>query len=133
MSFIDAVKGFVNGSEDTENYEEGHSSFQESEHTVPPTSVNEHVADITPGELYSIDTIAPQDFNIDAKKIGDSFKEGKTIFMNLSHCPDAIKQRIIDFSYGLAFAYEGKVTPNDDAIFLLTHPTVEINSLDEEK
>ncbi|MDR2082994.1 MAG: cell division protein SepF [Candidatus Ancillula trichonymphae] len=80
------------------------------------------------GNLHSIAVLHPQSFTVDARAIGEAFRDGTTTLINLSDLADPDAQRIVDFASGLAFAVDGDFNRVDRRVFLLTHKNSEVIS-----
>ena len=64
-------------------------------------------------ELSEITTLHPRTYN-EARTVGENFREGIPVIMNLSEMDDADAKRLVDFAAGLVFATRGtieRVTP----------------------
>ncbi|RMH77297.1 MAG: DUF552 domain-containing protein [Actinomyces sp.] len=64
-------------------------------------------------------TVSPRSFN-DAPEIGDTFKSGRPVIVNLQDVERDLRRRLIDFSSGLCYALGGKMSRVADHVFLLT-------------
>src|SRR5699024_2741576 len=83
------------------------------------------------GNLRRITTVHPRTYN-DAKTIGDSFRSGTPVIMNLTDMTDAEAKRLVDFSAGLVFGLRGAIERVTNRAFLLSPATVEIGNEDRE-
>ncbi|MFP5348070.1 MAG: cell division protein SepF [Actinomycetes bacterium] len=96
---------------------------------VTPIKRDRHVARVVPepiaGELSRITTIHPRTYN-DAKAIGESFREGVPVIMNLSDMSDPDAKRLVDFSAGLIFGLRGSIERVTNKVFLLSPAHVEV-------
>lgn len=81
-------------------------------------------------ELARITTIHPRTYN-EAKTIGEAFREGIPVIMNLTDLDDADAKRLVDFAAGLVFGLHGAIERVTSKVFLLSPAYVEI--LAEEK
>ena len=75
--------------------------------------------------LRTITTVHPRSYN-DAKSIGEAFREGTPVIMNVSDMGDAEAKRLVDFSSGLVFALHGSIERVTGKVFLLTPSYVEV-------
>ena len=55
---------------------------------------------------YRITTLHPRTYN-EARTIGEHFRDGTPVIMNLSEMDDADAKRLVDFSAGLIFGLHG--------------------------
>src|SRR3954471_459636 len=81
-------------------------------------------------ELQRITTIHPRTYN-EAKNIGESFREGVPVIMNLTDMDDADAKRLVDFAAGLVFGMHGSIERVTNKVFLLTPANVEITAEDK--
>jgi cell division inhibitor SepF len=79
------------------------------------------------GELTRISTIHPRTYN-DAKTIGESFREGVPVIMNLTDMDDSDAKRLVDFSAGLVFGLRGSIERVTSKVFLLSPAHVEVTA-----
>lgn len=75
--------------------------------------------------LRRITTIHPRTYN-EAKSIGESFRGGVPVIMNLTDMSDSDAKRLVDFSAGLVFGLRGTIERVTNKVFLLSpeHVTV---------
>jgi len=64
-------------------------------------------------------TVAPVTFQ-DAQEIGDRFKDGVPVIVNLQSVDRDLMRRIIDFASGLTYGLGGEMEKTADRVFLLT-------------
>jgi len=76
--------------------------------------------------LTRITTIHPRTYN-EAKTIGENFREGTPVIMNLSDMDDSDAKRLVDFAAGLVFGLHGAIERVTAKVFLLSPSTVTIN------
>lgn len=81
-------------------------------------------------ELRRITTIHPRSYN-DARAIGEAFRAGTPVIMNLSEMTDADAKRLVDFSAGLIFGLHGAIERVTSKVFLLSPEHVEIAGEDQ--
>ena len=78
-------------------------------------------------DVYRITTLHPHTYN-DARRIGEEFRVGTPVIMNLSDMDDADARRIVDFSAGLAFGLHGSIEKVTKGVFLLSPANVDIGA-----
>jgi len=83
------------------------------------------------GELARITTIHPRTYN-EAKTIGEAFRAGTPVIMNLTDLSDADAKRLVDFAAGLVFGLHGAIERVTSKVFLLSPAHVEIVADDKE-
>ena len=96
--------------------------LSERRRTTGPTSV---VA-----ELSRITTLHPRTYN-EARTVGENFREGTPVIMNLSEMDDADAKRLVDFAAGLVFATRGTIERITNKVFLLSPPNVTVAAEDK--
>ena len=112
---------------DAEEYDVAH----EYEAEVTPLRRGPLPAPVAPAaELRRITTIHPRSYN-DARVIGEAFRSGTPVIMNLSEMTDADAKRLVDFSAGLSFGLHGSIERVTTSVFLLSPAHVEIGIDDE--
>ena len=75
--------------------------------------------------LRQITTIHPRSYN-DAKIIGESFRDGIPVIMNVTDMGEADAKRLVDFSAGLVFGLRGSIERVTNKVFLLSPSYVEV-------
>jgi cell division inhibitor SepF len=76
-----------------------------------------------------ITTLQPRSYN-EARTIGERYRDGVPVIMNLTELDDAAAKRLVDFAAGLAFALRGSIDKVTSRVFLLTPPEVEVSADD---
>ena len=95
---------------------------------VTPISGRSQVARVVAhpsSEIHRITTIHPRTYN-EAKTIGESFRAGTPVIMNLTDMDDADAKRLVDFSAGLVFGLHGSIERVTSKVFLLSPANVEV-------
>ncbi|WP_417233556.1 cell division protein SepF [Arthrobacter sp.] len=75
--------------------------------------------------LRQITTVHPRSYN-DAKIIGESFRDGIPVIMNVTDMGEGDAKRLVDFSAGLVFGLHGSIERVTNKVFLLSPATVEV-------
>jgi len=88
------------------------------------------VRPITPMQSAKVHVVAPAKFS-DAQEIGDRFKNGQPVIVNLQSNDRELARRMIDFCSGVTYALAGSMDKVADQVFLLTPSNVEVSA--EEK
>jgi cell division inhibitor SepF len=83
-------------------------------------------------ELSRITTLHPRTYN-EARTIGEHFREGVPVIMNLSEMDDNDAKRLVDFSAGLVFATRGTIERVTSKVFLLSPPNVSVAAEDKQR
>lgn len=93
---------------------------------VTPLSTASASASPAPvSDLRRIITICPSNYN-QAKEIGEAFREGIPVIMNLTNLADSEARRMIDFAAGLIFGLQGSIEKVTNRVFLLSPKTVQV-------
>lgn len=71
--------------------------------------------------------VQPTAFN-DAQEIGDKFREGFSVIMNLQSADPDLSRRLVDFASGLAYGLGGSMQPAADRVFLITPAGVAVSA-----
>ncbi len=83
-------------------------------------------------ELSMITTLHPRTYN-EARTVGENFREGIPVIMNLSEMDDADAKRLVDFAAGLVFATRGTIERVTNKVFLLSPPNVTVAAEDKQR
>ncbi len=81
-------------------------------------------------EPYRITTLHPRTYN-EARTIGEHFREGTPVIMNLTEMVDSDAKRLVDFAAGLIFGLRGGIERVTNKVFLLTPANVEVTAEDK--
>ncbi len=76
-------------------------------------------------EFGRIESIHPRSYN-DARRIGEEYREGIPVIMNLGDLDDSDAKRIIDFAAGLVFGCRGSIERVTNKVFLLSPVNVDV-------
>ncbi len=85
-----------------------------------------------PAALARITTLHPTSYN-EARTIGERYRDGIPVIMNLTELDDASAKRLVDFAAGLVFALRGGFDKVTNRVFLLTPADVEVSADDARK
>jgi cell division inhibitor SepF len=77
-------------------------------------------------------TVHPRTYN-DARTIGEHFRDGVPVIMNLTEMEDADAKRLVDFSAGLIFGLRGSIERVTSKVFLLSPENVKVAAEDKER
>ncbi len=81
-------------------------------------------------DLARITTLHPRTYN-EARTIGEHFREGTPVIMNLTEMVDSDAKRLVDFSAGLIFGLRGSIERVTNKVFLLSPANVEVTAEDK--
>ena len=83
-------------------------------------------------DLSRIITVHPRTYN-EARTIGENFRDGVPVIMNLSDMEDADAKRLVDFAAGLIFGLHGRIERITSKVFLLSPQNVNVAAEDKER
>ena len=81
-------------------------------------------------DLARITTLHPRTYN-EARTIGEHFREGTPVIMNLTEMMDSDAKRLVDFAAGLIFGLRGSIERVTNKVFLLSPANVEVAAEDK--
>lgn len=85
-----------------------------------------------PGSGSSIHRAEPKRFN-EARELGERYKGGVPVIMNLQGTEDLIARRLVDFASGLVFGLQGKIELVANRVYLLTPHDMEVSAEERER
>jgi cell division inhibitor SepF len=91
---------------------------------TPPAEQDERRTQIT--------TLHPTTYN-EARQIGERFRDGSPVIMNLTEMDEADAKRLVDFAAGLAFGLRGTIERVTNRVFLLSPANVQVTAEDKAK
>ncbi len=151
LGLVEDEEDHLTGSEDDAGHGAGHGGHQESRHeagggrgtvrTFDRSTAVSHGAtalDSRPRQqvseteepAYRITTLHPRTYN-EARTIGEHFREGVPVIMNLTEMDDADAKRLVDFAAGLSFGLRGRIERVTNKVFLLSPANVEVTAEDK--
>jgi cell division inhibitor SepF len=83
-------------------------------------------------DLYRIETVTPRTYN-DARTVGEHYRSGVPVIMNLSEIDDDDAKRLVDFAAGLVFSAHGSINRVTAKVFLLSPANVEVTDEDKQR
>ncbi|MFF4649017.1 cell division protein SepF [Streptomyces sp. NPDC001380] len=96
---------------------------EKSAPVIMPKVVNER-------EPYRITTLHPRTYN-EARTIGEHFRDGTPVIMNLTEMDDTDAKRLVDFAAGLVFGLHGSIERVTQKVFLLSPANVDVTAEDK--
>src|SRR5512135_2525450 len=81
---------------------------------------------------YRIVTLQPRSYN-EARQLGEEFREGTPVIMNLTDMDDVDAKRLVDFAAGLIFGLRGTIEKVTNKVFLLSPRNVEVSPEDKRR
>ena len=86
----------------------------------------------TVAPMSRITTLHPRTYN-EARVIGENFRDGVPVIMNLSEMDDTDAKRLVDFAAGLVFSVHGTIERVTNKVFLLSPPNVSVAAEDKQR
>ena len=83
-------------------------------------------------DLSRIVTVHPRTYN-EARTIGEHYRDGIPVIMNLTDMEDADAKRLVDFAAGLIFGLRGSIERITSKVFLLSPSGVNVTAEDKER
>jgi cell division inhibitor SepF len=108
----------------------------ETKRPVVTTAVTSSSPAVAPtprtADMSRIITVHPRTYN-EARTIGEHFRDGVPVIMNLSEMEDVDAKRLVDFAAGLIFGLRGSIERVTSKVFLLSPPNVNVTAEDKER
>ncbi len=117
---------------DDEHDSSEQSSRVEPVGTVSKLSDRRGVSAAPEVEVSRITTLHPRTYN-EARVIGEHFRDGTPVIMNLTEMDDHDARRLVDFAAGLIFGCRGSIDRITSKVFLLSPPNVTVAAEDKER
>ncbi len=145
MSAMRKIGEYLGLLEDTGRYDDYDEEFEAEEEVVERaparrreasvSDLNERRAKPVAGvvaELSRITTVHPRTYN-EARTVGEQYRDGTPVIMNLSDMDDADAKRLVDFAAGLIFGCRGSIERITNKVFLLSPPNVTVAAEDKRR
>lgn len=96
-------------------------------------SVPTGAASVTPvSPQVKMHIVEPKSFT-EAQAIGDKFKQGTPVILNLTATKPELAKRFLDFCAGLTYGLDGGLQKVSDKVFMLTPHNVEVSDADRRR
>jgi cell division inhibitor SepF len=82
--------------------------------------------------LSRIETVTPRAYN-DARTVGEHYRDGVPVIMNLSEITESEAKRLVDFAAGLVFSAHGSINRVTAKVFLLSPAGIEVTDEDKQR
>jgi len=79
---------------------------------------------------YHIITLQPRSYS-EARKMGEHYREGNPVIINLDDMEEGERKRLVDFASGLVFGLHGRIERVSHKVFLLSPANVNVSSEDK--
>jgi len=121
--------------EDEELDEYGYEDYEDEQHHTrpqrspaePQSARRDSVVRPMPSPANRFHLVQPTAFN-DAQELGDKFREGSAVLMNLQGVDPELARRLVDFASGLAYGLAGSMQPVAEKVFLITPAGVQVSA-----
>jgi cell division inhibitor SepF len=94
------------------------------------TQVHQRSATTSDEGTCRITTLHPTSYN-EARAIGEHFRDGFPVIMNLTEMDEPDAKRLVDFAAGLAFGMRGSMERVTNRVFLLSPPNIQVSAEDK--
>lgn len=92
-----------------------------------PGPVGQSPVGVRPVQSAKVHVTNPTTFN-DVEEVGERFRNGIPVIMNLDGAGETTAKRLLDFASGLIFGLEGRIERVGERVFLLTPLGVDVSS-----
>ncbi|GLZ42160.1 cell division protein SepF [Actinokineospora sp. NBRC 105648] len=82
--------------------------------------------------LGRVITLHPTSYS-EARTIGEHYRDGRPVIMNLTELADADAKRLVDFAAGLVFALRGSMDKVTNKVFLISPPNADPTAEDKRR
>jgi cell division inhibitor SepF len=110
-----------------EEYEDEHQPAQARRVPAEVGARRDAVVRSMPSPATRFHLVQPSAFN-DAQEVGDKFREGSAVLMNLQGVDPELARRLVDFASGLAYGLAGSMQPVAEKVFLITPAGVQVSA-----
>jgi cell division inhibitor SepF len=93
-------------------------------HATQPAMIDE------PSSSYNIITLQPRSYS-EARKVGEYYREGNPVIINLDDMEESERKRLVDFASGLVFGLHGRIERISLKVFLLSPANVSVSNEDK--
>ena len=83
-------------------------------------------------DLSRITTLTPRTYN-EARTIGESFRDGIPVIMNLGEMDEGDAKRLVDFAAGLVFGMRGTIERISAKVFLLSPANIAVTAEEKQR
>lgn len=99
---------------------------------APQVQLGERAVVADEEQRYQITTLHPTTYR-EARSIGEHFRDGVPVIINLTEMEEADARRLVDFAAGLAFGLRGTIERVTNRVFLLSPANVQVTAEDKAK
>jgi cell division inhibitor SepF len=107
-------------------------SYQTRENLALAPQPQVHQRAVEEEQRYQITTLHPTTYR-EARTIGEHFRDGVPVIINLTEMDEGDARRLVDFAAGLAFGLRGTIERVTNRVFLLSPANVQVTAEDKAK
>jgi cell division inhibitor SepF len=85
-----------------------------------------------PSANMKMHIVEPKSFT-EAQSIGDKFKQGTPVIMNMASTSPDLAKRLLDFASGLTYGLDGGLQKVSERVFMLTPHNVDVSDADRRR
>lgn len=97
--------------------------------SATPVSTSVEHPFVEEGSSYNIVTLQPRSYS-EARKVGEYYREGNPVIINLDDMEESERKRLVDFASGLVFGLHGRIERISLKVFLLSPANVNVSNED---
>lgn len=97
---------------------------------APQMQLGERAVVADDDQRYQITTLHPTTYR-EARTIGEHFRDGVPVIINLTEMEEADARRLVDFAAGLAFGLRGTIERVTNRVFLLSPANIQVSAEDK--
>jgi len=107
-------------------------SYQTRDNLALAPQTQGHQRTVEEEQRYQITTLHPTTYR-EARTIGEHFRDGVPVIINLTEMDEGDARRLVDFAAGLAFGLRGTIERVTNRVFLLSPANVQVTAEDKAK
>jgi cell division inhibitor SepF len=107
-------------------------SYQTRDNLALAPQPQVHQRTVEEEQRYQITTLHPTTYR-EARTIGEHFRDGVPVIINLTEMDEGDARRLVDFAAGLAFGLRGTIERVTNRVFLLSPANVQVTAEDKAK
>jgi cell division inhibitor SepF len=107
-------------------------SYQTRDNLALAPQTQGHQRAVEEEQRYQITTLHPTTYR-EARTIGEHFRDGVPVIINLTEMDEGDARRLVDFAAGLAFGLRGTIERVTNRVFLLSPANVQVTAEDKAK
>lgn len=94
------------------------------------SSIHTQRSAVEENSAYNIITLQPRSYS-EARKVGEYYREGNPVIINLDDMEESERKRLVDFASGLVFGLNGRIERISLKVFLLSPANVNVSNEDK--